>query len=54
MILVTLVCALVLVMALSIIVFGRTRRRPATLAGDVHSMRVTLERRVREGADFRF
>lgn len=48
--LIAFVCAVLLAAAL--IVFGRTRRRPAPLPREVHSMRLTLERKVREGADF--
>ena len=51
MVLIAFVCAVLL--ALSLILFARTRRRPAALPADVHSMRLTLERRVREGVDFR-
>lgn len=47
------VCAALLALGLAVIVFGRARRRPARLPTEIHSMRQTLERKVREGADFR-
>ena len=50
--LIAFVCAVLLVV--SLVLLTRTRRRPATLPTDVHSMRRTLERKVREGADFTF
>jgi len=44
----------VLTMALGLVLLTRTRRRPAIVPSEVQSMRSTLERKVREGADFRF
>lgn len=48
--LIAIVCALLLAIGLTLLL--RTRRRPARVPLDVHSMRRTLERKVREGADF--
>lgn len=45
-----LVCAMLL--AIGAVLFARARRRPAPLRTDVYSMRATLERKVREGAEF--
>lgn len=42
-------------LGLALIALTRTRRRPAAaIRSEVQSMRTTLERKVREGADFRF
>jgi len=43
-----------LLLAIGVTLLTRARRRPAALPREVQSMRLTLERKVREGADFRF
>lgn len=52
MLLITLAVAVLLVLAFAVLT--RARRRPTAVPSEVQSMRLTLERRVREGADFRF
>ena len=43
-----------LLLAVAFLMLSRFRRRPVALPREVQSMRSTLERKVREGADFRF
>lgn len=52
MFLIALVVATLLALAFAVVTWGR--RRPVAQLPEVKSMRTTLERKVREGAEFRF